>query len=342
MVRFRARVALGLAIVVVMSVGVAACGGTGDSGGDSGGPATNAVPEASNQKYVMVTFLSGIEFWKPAQRGMEDAAKQLGVKVSYQGTPEYSAQDEIAVLDQVAAGKPAGILVTAQNADALRDPIKRLQDEGIEVVMFDSDSPESGRQTIVEVDNRLAGATAADIMAKGTGGKGKVGVITTVGQFNLEQRVAGFKARLAEKYPGMQVVKVADALGDLSKSATAASSFIRAVPDLAGIYSSGSGADAASAQALKEANKLDQVTIVGTDTDAVSIKAIEKGEVAGSILQDAYCMGYWGLQQIFAARNGLPKPVADPKAVGYPLLPIKTSCGVVAVTKDNVAAFKAN
>jgi ribose transport system substrate-binding protein len=35
-----------------------------------------------NERYVMITFLSGIEFWVPARKGMEHAAKQLGVQAS--------------------------------------------------------------------------------------------------------------------------------------------------------------------------------------------------------------------------------------------------------------------
>ena len=84
-----------------------------------------------NERYVMVTFLSGIEFWVPARKGMEHAAKQLGVQASYQGTEKYDAIDEARVLDQVIASQPTGILVTAQNPEALRPTIDKAVDAGI-------------------------------------------------------------------------------------------------------------------------------------------------------------------------------------------------------------------
>ena len=63
--------------------------------GHPGAGTTNAEPDQvtlqgvkplANERYVMVTFLSGIEFWVPARKGMEQAAKQLGVQANYQGT----------------------------------------------------------------------------------------------------------------------------------------------------------------------------------------------------------------------------------------------------------------
>jgi ABC-type sugar transport system substrate-binding protein len=51
-----------------------------------------------NERYVMVTFLSGIEFWVPARKGMEHAAKQLGVQASYQGTENMTPSTKPACL----------------------------------------------------------------------------------------------------------------------------------------------------------------------------------------------------------------------------------------------------
>ena len=88
--------------------------------GRAAGVTLEGVSPISDEHYVMITFLSGIEFWVPARKGMEHAAKQLGVKAVYQGTEKYDAIDEARVLDQVLAGGPTGILITAQNPDALR------------------------------------------------------------------------------------------------------------------------------------------------------------------------------------------------------------------------------
>ena len=53
------------------------------------------------QTYYMVTFLSGISFWKDAFRGMQDAAEYLGVEAIYQGEEEYDVTGEVRVLEEV-------------------------------------------------------------------------------------------------------------------------------------------------------------------------------------------------------------------------------------------------
>ena len=297
---------------------------------------------AAKQRYVMVTFLSGIQFWKPAFRGMQDSAKRLHVTAEYQGTPQYDAQQEVTVLQQVAATHPTGIVVTAQNPDALKQPIHQLIKKGVPVVMFDSDSPNSGRQALVAVNNASGGAEAADIMAKAIGGKGEVAIITTPGQFNLDQREAGFKAEIAKKYPGMKVVAVANALTDYTASAAAASQFLQAHPNLKGIFSTGSSGAPGSAQALKEVHKQGKVTLVGFDIDTATIQGIRSGEIKATIVQGAYCEGYWAMQYVYALRNNLLHPVANPKAAGIPVLPAYTDCGVFPVTKTNVNAYAAS
>jgi ribose transport system substrate-binding protein len=324
-----------LAAITVLA-GTAAATGLLSSGHAS---AATTRTQAGKQRYVMVTFLSGIQFWKPAFRGMQAAATQLRVSAQYQGTPNYSAQDEVTVLQQVAATHPTGIIVTAQNPDALKQPIHALIQKGVPVVMFDSDSPDSGRQALVAVNNASGGAVAADIMAKSIGGKGEVAVITTPGQFNLDQREAGFKAEIAKKHSGMKVVAVANALTDYTTSAAAASQFLQAHPNLKGIFSTGSAGAPGSAQALKEVHKLGKVTLVGFDIDTATIQGIKNGQIKATIVQGAYCEGYWAMQYLFGLRNNRLHPVANPKAAGIPVLPAYTDCGVFPVTKTNVNAY---
>lgn len=330
--RARLRAAMAVGVAVAAAATAAALLGSGSA---------SAKPDVAQakQRYVMVTFLSGIEFWKPAFRGMKDAAKQLGATAQYQGTPNYSAQDEVTVLQQVAATKPTGIIVTAQNPDALKQPIRALIKKGVPVVMFDSDSPESGRQAIVAVNNASGGALAADTMAKSLGGKGEVAIITTPGQFNLDQRESGFKNRIKQKYPQMKVVAVANALTDYTASAAAAAQFLQAHPKLKGIFSTGSAGAPGSARALKDVRKLGKVTLVGFDIDAATIAGIKKGEIKATIVQGAYCMGYWAMQYVHGVRNNRLRPVANPKAAGVPVLPPYTDCGVFPVSKSNVRAY---
>src|SRR5690606_23236197 len=88
------------------------------------------------EKYVMVNFLTGIDYWKNVLKGFEDAAAHLGVSIEYKGSTQYDVQEQIIVLEQVIARKPVGIALSAMDSEALNDAINKAVEAGIPVVMF--------------------------------------------------------------------------------------------------------------------------------------------------------------------------------------------------------------
>jgi ribose transport system substrate-binding protein len=294
----------------------------------------------ANERYVMVTFLSGIEFWVPARKGMEHAAKQLGVQASYQGTEKYDAIDEARVLEQVIASKPTGILVTAQNPDALRPTINKAIDAGISVVMFDSDSPKSKRPVFLAGDNYRIGQKAADTMAHLLNNKkgAKLEVVTTIGQLNMTQRSSGFQDE-AEKL-GMKVVRTVEEGGSYDATYARTKEVLQAVPDLDGIFDCGSMGPGA-AKAVQETGKTTAIKIVGMDLDNALADLIDKGQVQATMVQGAWHMGYWGLWMSYAAAHGLVDAgIPEFTQAGISPLPSYVDTGAYEVTKDNLKFFR--
>ena len=144
--------------------------------------------------YYMVTFSSGIEYWKGCYNGFESAAAKYGAKTEYTGANTNDVNQEVTVLEQVIAKNPAGIAVTCVNPEGLKDPIQKAIDQGIPVVTFDSDSPDSGRYSFLATGNYAAGVEAATAIAELCGEQGEVGILQVPGLLNLEERANGFKA----------------------------------------------------------------------------------------------------------------------------------------------------
>jgi ribose transport system substrate-binding protein len=305
-----------------------------------GGVVLNGVQPLEDERYVMVTFLSGIEFWVPAFEGMKLAADQLGVEAVYQGTELYDAQAQATVLEQVIATNPTCIVTTAQQPEALRPYIDKAMDAGIPVVQFDSDSPQSKRLSFLATDNYNAGAAAARIMCELTGGQGSAGIITTPGQLNLDQRSQGFSDTIAAECPGMTTLGECKGLGDYALAAGCASGFLQANPDMSGIFSTGSDGGPASVQAFREAGREGDIKIVGFDIDTATIEAIENGEIDATIVQAAWNMGYWSMWFCYAVAHDMVQPLPDWEAAGISPLPAVVDTGVYVVTKDNVSHFK--
>lgn len=125
------------------------------------------------EKYVMVTFQMGIDYWKSGLKGFEDAAQALNVSVEYRGSTQRDVHEQITVLEQVIAKKPAGIAISAIHPSLLTATINKAVDAGIPVVLFDSDAPGSKAYSFLGTDNYAAGVEAARKMAELTGAKGK-------------------------------------------------------------------------------------------------------------------------------------------------------------------------
>ena len=157
-------------IISMLSLAVVGCGTT-QSSATSASTASSTQSASKlvgqpNETYYMVTFLSGIEYWKGVYAGMEAAAKDLNVKTVYTGAPQYDINQEVTTLEQIIAKKPAGILVTSINAKAMTPAINQAIAAGIPVISFDSDAPDSNRYAYLGTSNYEAGQVAAKFLGK--------------------------------------------------------------------------------------------------------------------------------------------------------------------------------
>ncbi|MDK2992507.1 MAG: ribose transport system substrate-binding protein [Clostridiales bacterium] len=311
--------------------------GTASSSSDSS--SQSPFVGSKDEEYYMVTFSSGIEYWKGCFKGFEDAGKQLGVKTIYTGANQYDVNQEVTVLEQVIAKNPAGIAVTCINPDALAAPIKKAKDAGIPIVTFDADSPSSGRYSFLATGNKAAGAMAADYLGKELNGKGKVAICTLPGQLNHEERVAGFKETMASKYPDIEIVSTVNGKADQTIAATMMSGVLQANPDVNGIFASDATSGVGVATAVKEAGKAGQVKIVSFDTDKGTLDLIKEGTITASVAQGTWNMGYWSMMFLYTLHHDLVNPVDGWKDKDINPLPPSVDTGTNMVTKDNVDAF---
>ncbi|MBV7272009.1 substrate-binding domain-containing protein [Clostridiaceae bacterium UIB06] len=292
-----------------------------------------------NEEYYMVTFHSGIEYWKGCYKGFEDAGNLYGIKTIYTGGLQYDINQEVTALEQVIAKKPAGIAVTCINPNALDAPIKKAIEAGIPVVTFDADSPRSGRYSFLATNNEYAGEVAAKTLNDQVGSAGgEVVIITFPTQQNHEERVAGFKKALETKYKNLKLVEVANAQGDQTEIAKMLGGILQIHPNIKGVFCTEATSGVAAAAAIKEANKIGQVKIVSFDTDKGTLDAIKSGVISASIAQGTYIMGYQSMNFLYEIKHGLIKSTDGSSKSSGPL-PSFVDTGVSVVTKDNVDLF---
>jgi ribose transport system substrate-binding protein len=298
----------------------------------------SALAGSIEEKYVMVTFQSGIDYWKNCLKGFEDAAEALGVSVEYRGATQIDANEQITVLEQVIAKKPAGIAISAIEPKALVQTIDKAVDAGIPVVLFDSDAPSSKAYSFLGTDNYNAGAIAARQMADFIGRRGQVAVVTRPNQLNLQERVQGFRETMLKEFPDIKIVAVKDGKADQLASERAANELLAEYPDLAGVFVTEANGGIGVGSAVKAAGKVRQVRVIGFDTDKGTLDMVKEGTLAATLAQGTWNMGYWSLMQLFHLHHGIIQTNADLK---YGRVPPYVDTGISIVTKANVDDYYA-
>ncbi|MFB9327700.1 substrate-binding domain-containing protein [Paenibacillus aurantiacus] len=310
-------------------------------GGDDGLHAVTGLHGERDEKYVMVNFLTGIDYWKNALKGFEDAAESLGVSVEYRGSTQYDVHEEAMVLEQVIARKPAGIAVSAINSEALNAAIDKAAEAGIPVVMFDSDAPNSKALSFLGTDNYNAGAAAGRHMAELVGKEGKVGIITHPNQLNHQERTKGFDETLRKEFPGLTLVSIADGKGDQLESEKQALAMMRIHPDLKGIFVTEANGGVGAGNAVLKEGKLRQVRIISFDTNKGTLDMVKSGTIAATLAQGTWNMGYWSLMQLFHVHHGLSGDSTELRDAGAFPLPAYVDTGISVVTRANVDRYYA-
>lgn len=308
-----------LALVGAMAVG---CTGTKTPAADGSGDTSGSKLVGSKDKvYYMVTFLAGYSYWTECWRGFQDAANLFGVTAAYGGSQEYDVSAAVTSFEQIIATNPDGIAVTAMDANAYIEPINKAMDNGIPVVMFDSDAPDSNRIAFIGTSNYTAGANAAKYIGEALGGTGRVACVTTTGQSNINERITGFTETLAAQYPNIEMVQVVDSGADEATCAANVGALLANDKDLDYIFCALLLASTGTQQALAEAGLTGQIKLVAFDTDNVTLDAIGAGAVEATVAQSPYCQGFWTMVYLYMIDNDCISSVDDWLAKGYPSLP---------------------
>ncbi|WP_371132280.1 ABC transporter substrate-binding protein [Variovorax sp. SG517] len=253
------------------------------------------------------------QFWQAVKSGAEQAAKDLKVKVSFEG-PETEAMvdKQIDMLSAALAKKPQAVGFAALDSQAAIPLLKKAQAAKIPVVAFDSGVDSDIPVTTTTTDNKAAAALAADKMAELIGKSGEVALVVhdQTSRTGVDRR-DGFVNRIKSAYPNIKIVSVQYGGGDQLKSTEITKSILQASPNIKGIFGANEGSAIGVVNGVKEMKRTGKVVIIGYDSGKQQKNAIMDGSMAGAITQNPVGMGYKTVEMAVKAVKGekLPKIV---------------------------------
>lgn len=298
--------------------------------------------QESDEEYVFVAYVTSIPYWKDGLRGWDAAGEQLGVKTSFIGPVEFDAQAQARTINECIAKKVAGILISPADPNVIIESCERAMKAGIPVVLANCVvNSEDAYYAFLGSDNYNVGVVGGTKAAEILNGKGKVAILTMPGVLVHEQRKTGYLETFA-KYPGIEVVAIADTKADPSVGLEKAAGIIQANPDLGLIVGTDSVGGAAAARGVLEAGKKGEIHIIGMDRDVDILNFIKDGTVDASLASESFITKFMALHYLYWIKHDMMKPVTANTSwrdANVPPVPRVTDTGTMVIDKNNVDLF---
>ena len=257
------------------------------------------------------------EYWRSLAKGYRAEAKPLDVDVVAQGT--QNEQDQLGQLalaqNMLTQGFKALMLspITDSNLQPVLEDARR---QHVPVVDVDDAVFPDAEHFIGNVQGENGVRAARWFIARYPHG-GKVAVIEGLaGSYAAKYRTAGFVDTL-KKNGAFTVVASVPGNWDRQKSYEAASTVLDQHPDLVGFYCNNDGMALGVLEAVKGANALGKVAVIGTDGWSDALKSIKAGELTGTIDSFPEVTGEIAVDVALRliGNQSLPRVVTTPQAL---------------------------
>lgn len=249
-------------------------------------------------------------YWRTLLAGARKAGKELNISVPELGPQQDNdIAGQIAILENAVTTNPLAVVIAASQAEALGKPIDEAATK-TKIIGVDSGANTKAYSAFVATNNVEGGRAAGEALARAITAKygkaeGEVFLLTSVpGSGSLDDRAAGFKAILAEKYPDIKIVadKVAD--GQITTGLNITNDVLLAFPNLRGAFASSEEMALGASQAVTENNVQDRVKVVAFDSNEQLVQGLSKGDIAALVVQSPFGMGYQAVKTAYAAAKG--------------------------------------
>jgi simple sugar transport system substrate-binding protein len=282
----RRRVLPGLA-ALLLAVGTLGCGESASGARDE------EATERADVRIVVVTHgQSSDPFWSIVANGVNDAAEELGVDVSYQAPTSFDMVRMSSLIDAAVASRPAGLVVSVPDADALAASLRAATAAGIPAVSINSGDDAWRRLGLLAHIGQTeyeAGKGGGERLAR-AGARRVLCVNHEVGNASLDLRCDGLRDALATAGGTVDVVAVD--LADPDDAQQRIGGALAADPAIDGVLTLGPAGASPALAALRQTGALGRVRFATFDLSPEVLAAVRDGDMLFAIDQQPYLQGY--------------------------------------------------
>ncbi len=319
-------------VILLLLAGLAACAQPAANGGSADNSAAGGTQR--DYRFVVVTHGQASDpFWSVVKRGVDQAAKDMGVKVEYQAPGTFDMVEMAQLIDAAVASKPDGLVVSIPDPDALGDSIKAAVAAGIPVFSINSGSDVAESLGVIAHIGQTeyeAGYGGGQRMAA-AGIKKAICVNQEVGNMALDLRCKGFADALSEH--GIQSSVVAVELADPTEAQQRIMAALTSDPDVDGVLTLGPTGASPALKGLSEENMLDKIKLATFDLSPEVLEAIRDGKMLFAIDQQQYMQGYLPIVFLTLYKENLNTPGSKVILTGPGFVTKENAAQVIELSK---------
>jgi rhamnose transport system permease protein len=268
----------------------------------------SAAPAANSNHTVQIAMMpkaKGDPYFVSCRQGAEEAAKELGVNLLWDGPTDLDPAKQNEVVEAWITKGVDVIAVSVENQAGISTVLRKARDKGIKVITWDADAEKNARDFLInQATPQGIGYTLTDEAARIMNNKGEFAVITaSLSAANQNEWIKNIKARLAEKYPDMKLVAIQPSEGDRDRAFAETQTILKVYPRVKVIMAIAAPAVPGAAEAVKQAGRTD-VKVTGLSLPNMNKQYVKAGVVESVVLWNTVDLGYLTVYAAHALGTG--------------------------------------
>ncbi|MGO2751074.1 MAG: rhamnose ABC transporter substrate-binding protein [Pseudoclavibacter sp.] len=260
---------------------------TGDDTAGGGGDTGN----------LTVTFLPknlGNPYFEASSVGGQAAATEFGGTFAEVGPSEATPDAQVSYINTLTQQGVGGIVISANDPEAICDALNEARDAGTKVVTFDSDTnPECRDLFINQADADGIAKAQIDLIAEQIGGSGEIAILSAAANAtNQNAWIEKMEAYVGTEYPDITIVETVYGDDDDQTSFDKTAALLQTHPNLKGIVSPTTVGIAAAARYIQTSDFKGKVAVTGLGTPNQMREFVEDGTVTSFALWNPEDLGY--------------------------------------------------
>jgi rhamnose transport system substrate-binding protein len=258
---------------------------------------------------AMMPKNKGNPYFVSCRQGAEEAAKELNVRLLWDGPTETDPAKQNEVVETWITRGVDVIAASVENREGLATVLRKARAKGIKVVTWDADTAADARDVFVnQATPEGIAQTLTDRAATLLGGKGEFAIITaSLTAANQNEWIKHIKARLAEKHPDLTLATIRPSDDKQDQAFTEAQNILKVYPNVKLIMGISSPAVPGAAEAVKQADRRD-VKVIGLALPNACKPYIHDGWIDSIVLWNTGDLGYLTVQVAHALGQGTLDP----------------------------------